>query len=185
MKEWLAETHGTGFELLRHFVRRFFDSELVTEPGQWAGVIIGSFSLLLTVFTVMVPSLMEKYRILAHTTTPDLYRHFQRADELWLLTLGMSAIGLLGAAKWQSLFPGRRDYLALGMLPVRAYQIFIAKFLALLLIVTAVFVTFNIGPILTFPVISAGPWRFNPSLAATSGRRARPVSWRHTSSCSH
>ena len=27
MKQWLRETHGPGFELLRHFLRRFFDSE--------------------------------------------------------------------------------------------------------------------------------------------------------------
>ena len=28
MRQWLRETHGPNFELLRHFVLRFFDSEL-------------------------------------------------------------------------------------------------------------------------------------------------------------
>jgi hypothetical protein len=32
MKEWLRETRGTGFELLRHFLRRFFESDLTTTP---------------------------------------------------------------------------------------------------------------------------------------------------------
>jgi hypothetical protein len=35
-REWLAETHGPTFELLRHFLLRFFDSELVTSPGHTA-----------------------------------------------------------------------------------------------------------------------------------------------------
>ena len=30
MREWLGETHGAGFELFRHFLVRFFDSDLVT-----------------------------------------------------------------------------------------------------------------------------------------------------------
>ena len=29
MREWLRETHGPGFELLRHFLLRFFDSDVV------------------------------------------------------------------------------------------------------------------------------------------------------------
>src|SRR5947209_4077896 len=33
MREWLRRTHGPGFELLRHFLLRFFDSDLVTTPG--------------------------------------------------------------------------------------------------------------------------------------------------------
>ena len=27
-RDWLEETHSTGFELRRHFFRRFFDSDL-------------------------------------------------------------------------------------------------------------------------------------------------------------
>jgi hypothetical protein len=36
MRQSLRETHGPTFELLRHFLRRFFDSDLVTSPGQTA-----------------------------------------------------------------------------------------------------------------------------------------------------
>src|SRR5271154_4102053 len=42
MKEWLQETHAPGFELLRHFLLRFFDSELITTPGQMTPVLIGT-----------------------------------------------------------------------------------------------------------------------------------------------
>ena len=43
MREWLRETHTTSFELLRHFLLRFFDSDLVTTPGQMTTALIGAF----------------------------------------------------------------------------------------------------------------------------------------------
>jgi hypothetical protein len=88
------------------------------------------------------------------------------ADELWLLTLMMSFIGLATAIKWQSLFPGLRDYQVLGTLPLRSRQIFQAKFLALLIVSTTAVVVINALPCLTFPLISGGRWQINPSLAA-------------------
>ena len=42
MRAWLENTHGTGFELLRHLLLRFFDSELVTASGQTAPAIAGA-----------------------------------------------------------------------------------------------------------------------------------------------
>jgi len=35
--------------------------------------------------------------------------------------------------EWQSLFPSGRDYLALASLPVRSRQVFIARFVSVLL----------------------------------------------------
>ena len=64
MREWLGETHGAGFELFRHFLVRFFDSDMVTTPGQWTKVLIGAFSLLVPVFMMVVPSLAHKYAYL-------------------------------------------------------------------------------------------------------------------------
>jgi hypothetical protein len=31
---WLLETHSVGFELRRHFFRRFFDTDLIADPNQ-------------------------------------------------------------------------------------------------------------------------------------------------------
>ena len=98
--------------------------------------------------------------------TPGPYQQAVRADELWLLTLMMSAIGLLTAIKWQSLFPGLRDYRVLGTLPLRARQIFQAKFLALLIVSATAVVVIDTLPCLTFPLVSGGRWQINPSLAA-------------------
>ncbi len=143
-RSWLIETHGTGFELVRHFLGRFFDSDLVTEPGQWTRVLVTAFALTAPAFLLMMQILRAKYSHFIRN--PETYHHAVRADELWLLTLGMSIVGLLTAIQWQALFPGKRDYLALGTLPIRPGEIFIAKFLALLLVVSAALFTINALP---------------------------------------
>jgi hypothetical protein len=166
MREWLRETHGPNFELLRHFVLHFFDSELTTTPDQWKAPAIGAFSLLLPWFPLFAQPLAHKYAHFSALATPDAYLRAVRADELWLLTLMMSAIGLLTSIKWQSLFPGLRDYTVLGTLPLRARQIFQAKFLALLIVSSTTVVVICALPALTFPLVSAGRWQINPSVSA-------------------
>lgn len=165
MREWLRDTHGTSFELLRHFVLHFFDSELTTTPDQWKTPAIGAFSLLLPWFPLFAQPLAHKYAHFSALATPGPFQRAVRADELWLLTLMMSGVGLLTAIKWQSLFPGLRDYQVLGTLPLRARQIFQAKFLALLIVSTIAVVAINALPCLTFPLVSGGRWQINPSLA--------------------
>src|SRR6202011_4655727 len=108
----------------------------------------------------------HKYSYFSSLAIPGPYRQAVRADELWLITLMMSAIGLLTAVKWQSLFPGLSDYRALGSLPLRTRQIFAAKLLALLVLATAVVVTLNLLPTLMFPSVSTSHWAFNPSPSA-------------------
>jgi hypothetical protein len=164
MREWLSETHGPNFELLRHFVSRFFDSELTTTPDQWKMPLIWTFSLLLPWFPMFVQPLRYKYAHFNSLPTPGPYQEVVHADELWLLTLMMAAIGLVTAVKWQALFPGLRDYHVLGTLPLRARHIFQAKFLALLLVSTAAVIVLNLLPGLTFPLVSASRWQINPSL---------------------
>jgi hypothetical protein len=164
MKEWLRQTHGANFELLRHFLLHFFDSDLITTPGQTAPALIGAFSMMLPWVFLFVDPLRAKYRYFSQIAVPGPYRHIVRADELWLITLMMSAIGLVTAVKWQSVFPGLRDYRALGTLPLRAWQIFAAKLAALLLVSTAAIVTLNLLPSLLFPAVSASRWQFTPSL---------------------
>src|SRR5690348_14142916 len=164
MKAWLRETHGPWFELLRHFLARFFDSDLTTTPGQGKSMMIWAFAMIAPWFLMFGQALAEKYRFFAAMAAPEPYRYAIRADELWLLTLMMSAVGLLAAVKWQSLFPGLRDYRALGSLPLRARQIFGAKLIALLTVATAAVVTLNALPSLIFPAVSGGRWVIQPSL---------------------
>jgi hypothetical protein len=103
MKEWLKETHSTRFELLRHFLRSFFESDLITVPGQATPAIIGAISVFLPWFPMMITPLKQKYAYVSHLASPDAYLRAVRADELWLLTLMMSTVGLLTAIKWHGL----------------------------------------------------------------------------------
>lgn len=166
MKEWLRETHAPGFELLRHFLRRFFDSDLITTPDHTIGVLIAAIPVFFQWFFLLMGPLRRKYAYLSHLQVPGPYRAAVRADELWLITLMMSAIGLLTAIKWQSLFPNLRDYRALGSLPLRPRQIFEAKLAALLLVSTATLITLNFLPSICFPAVSGGRWAIHSSLAA-------------------
>ena len=61
MKEWLRETHGPGFELLRHFLRRFFDSDIVTAPGQTQATLVWAFAIVGPWFLMLTGSLFRKY----------------------------------------------------------------------------------------------------------------------------
>jgi hypothetical protein len=163
LKRWWAETHGSTFELVRHFLGRFFDSDLVTEPGQWTRVLVTGFALLLPAFFLIAQVLLHKYAYFSRLSSPEPYRQAVRADELWLITLTMSVVGLFTAVQWQALFPGKRDYMALGNLPVRPRQIFMAKFVALFAIVSALVAVLNAVPSILFPVVSFGRWQTSPS----------------------
>ena len=165
MRKWLEKTHGPLFELLRHFLSNFFDTDLVSAPGQIRTALIAAFSVFLPWFPIVLSPFKKKYEYLSALGSSDLYVRSVRADELWLITLMMSAIGLMGAIKWPSMFPGLRDYRSLAALPLRAYQVFSAKLLALLLIATAAIIPLNLIPGVLFPVVSGSRWAFAPSLA--------------------
>jgi hypothetical protein len=164
MKSWLEETHCTQFELLRHFLLRFFDSELITTPGQATPAVIGTISIFMPWLVLMITPLKHKYAYLSGLASPNAYLSAVRADELWLVTLMMSMIGLLTAVKWQSVFPGLRDYRALAGLPLRPHQIFQAKLIALIIAATIAIFVLSLIPSVMFPMISGGRWALNSSL---------------------
>jgi hypothetical protein len=131
LRDWLQETHSAGFELRRHFFLRFFDSDLVSTPGQWQVVAGGVLAILLSLSVIVTPVYHHKYLELNKLSTPDPLRLAALADVLFLITTAMFLIALFTTLQWPSLFPGLRDYLALGALPVKLRDVFIAKFSAL------------------------------------------------------
>ena len=164
LKHRLAETHGPDFELLRHFIRRFFDSDLVV-PDQWTDLLIKNCPFVALSFFLLTSPLYHKYKHFSSLPKPEPYRQVAHADELWLITASMSLIGLLTAVKWQSLFPDFRDYQTLGVMPLRPRQIFQAKFLALSAVASASAIIIAAVPSVMFPILSAGRWQTNASVA--------------------
>jgi hypothetical protein len=165
MRRWLEETHGAGFELLRHFLLRFFDSDLISASAEKRTPIIWGFALGWPFLLMFGQALFIKYRDLSRLPYPGPYRDAVRGDELWLVTLMMSVVGLLTALKWQSLFPQQRDYYALGSLPLRSRQIFAGKLAALGVVTTGLVLTLASLPSVLFPAVSGGRWTIQPLLA--------------------
>jgi len=171
---WLEDTHGVQFELVRHFLRRMFDGEWSSTPGQWKSAAIGAFSLFLPAGLLLVRegSLDPKYAFKYHQLSQQGLRAAAVADEVALLTLLLCVTGLIALLQWQSLFPSGRDYLALASLPVRSRQIFIARFTSLLLFSGILIGAMNVLPSLIAPVEFGGSWRLDSSYAMQAGAQA-------------
>ncbi len=145
VREWLEETHSDTFELVRHFLARFFDSEMVAGTGEWQKVAIGAFAALVSLGIVGINVYWHRYALLQSPGigTPALYRAAVREDLLAFIGLAMGITALLTLVQWDALFPSLRDCLALAGFPVSARQIFVAKFSALVLLFTACALALN------------------------------------------
>ena len=175
---WREETHGVQFELVRHFLRRMFDGDWSSSPGQWRSAAIGLFSMFLPAGLLLVregamdPAYASKYRLLSMAGAQESLRAAAIADEIALLTLLLSVTGLIALLEWQSLFPSGRDYLALASLPVRSRQIFAARFTSVLLFSAVIIAAMNLLPSLIAPMESGGGWRLDSSFALHAGAQA-------------
>ena len=167
-REWLEETHSAGFELRRHFFLRFFDSDLVSTPGQWQVVAGGVLGILLSLSLIYTQAYYHKYLALNSLPSSEPQRLATLADILFLITLAMALIGLFTTLQWPSLFPGLRDYLALGSLPVRLRDVFVAKFTALVAFASLFIVAITLLPSAIVPAVMAGRY-------ATSSVRQIPA----------
>jgi len=161
---WLEETHATRFELCRHFFLRFFDSDLVSTPGQWRVVAIGAFAILLSSSVLFIQAYWHKYIGLDVLPTPEPYRLAVVADALFLITFSMFVIGLFATLQWPSLFPGLRDYLALASLPLRMREVFVAKFTALAGFAGMFVIATTLPPSLILPMMIAGRYSNHPTM---------------------
>src|SRR5262245_28204214 len=121
---WQQETHAAGVELARHFFREFFESELISTPGQMRVVAASVLGMLISAGFVFVQSYYHKYLALNALEDGEQYRLAFLADVLFLVTLAMVVMGIFTSIQWSSLFPSLRDYLALAGLPVRVGEIF-------------------------------------------------------------
>jgi predicted permease len=129
-RERLAETHGTRFELLRHFLPRFFDSDLISSSGDFTRVAGGAIAMLASVWMILAYTLFFKYQKLFERNAMDQFAAQVQSDLSSLAGITMCLTLLLVAALWQSLFPSLRDYLALAAFPVSSADLFIGKFSA-------------------------------------------------------
>ena len=178
----LSETHGRQFELLRHFLSSMFDGEWAgtagASRGQWQSAAIGLFAMMLPAGLVFIregtlnSAYASRYRYLSKLASPEPYYATAMADQLALLLLAFAVTGLIALLEWQALFPSQRDHLALAGFPVRPRQIFLARFLAVLLFSSAVVLAMVLLPSLLAPLEFAGRWQKNPSFVINAAAEA-------------
>jgi len=153
---WLEETHSARFELCRHFFLRFFDSELVSSPGQWKVLAGGALAILFSLSVIYIPAYYHKYLALNSLEDPQPYRLAVMADVLFVVSLAMLVLGLFITLEWTELFPGLRDYLVLASLPLRMRDVFVAKFAALLGLAAVVTIAFTFPLSVVLPMLMSG-----------------------------
>ena len=91
-RKWLAETHGTRLELLRHFLPRFFDSDMLSAPGTSTRVIGGVAAVLIASWMLLADLLMFKYKTLA-----DMNLHERIGREIQLDLAALSGMAICAA----------------------------------------------------------------------------------------
>src|SRR5947209_2220470 len=167
IRDWLEETHGSSFELLRHFLECFFETELAPS-ADWMKLAIGLLAVLLSFSILALKTYAERYvRLLnPNLSTEALYRHGVHSDMLSFIAVAMAITALLTALEWQSLFPSLRDSLALAGFPVTPRQIFLSKSAALLVVFAAFVLALTGLPALLFAAVISGPWQESPSITA-------------------
>src|SRR5947209_7742735 len=173
LKAWLQETHGTGFELIRHFLANFFDTE-GSIPGEWQKVAAGILATLLSASILFIRMFMERYDMMDGGSGESAAGRLSQgaifaemsSDMLLLIAIAMALTAVLTALQWQSLFPTLRDCLALAGLPVRPRQIFLAKSVALVLVFGTYVVALCSMPTQIFTVITAGHFQYSSAFAA-------------------
>jgi hypothetical protein len=158
LRSWLTETHGPQFELVRHFLSEQLANNLISSD-QVRRLVITALAALACVGPLIMRLYIPKYTYLQNLDTGGLYLAAVRADRLFFITISMLTAGLVTVIQWHGLFPSRPDYLALKPLPVRLYQVFIARFLSSFFILLIVIAALNLGTSVLFPFLTSGRWQ--------------------------
>lgn len=163
------------WSLVAHFVNRMFSSEF-EEGAEGMSLGLGvALALLASPGAFASIFLLEKYSTLLQWLRGQRHFDFYKAsaaDEYFFVVLSMTITGLVMVLRWNRLFPDRRDFANLAILPIPIYQVFVANFAALLglacafaLDVNAVsaiffplFVTISDGGVAAFARVAAAHW---------------------------
>ena len=119
-----------GFEqfttLVRHFFGRFFDNEFVAKNSDMQVTVVKLLALLSSPGMILPCLRYTAYLDLARS--PDAVRNpMLWSDRTLYFSFSMLVMGAVTVLEWDTLFPDRRDYGTLMVLPIRARTIFLAK----------------------------------------------------------
>jgi hypothetical protein len=130
------------------FLERHFYNDLIS-PSEEEQLTVGNILAVLAFpGFCLAMQLIPKYIF-----TPPEQRHLAvLSDKCLFLSLSMVILALLTVIQWDSLFPDRRDYAALNVLPVKLRTLFAAKAAALGALVLIFLAVLNVASIVFFPI---------------------------------
>ncbi|HTP87316.1 MAG TPA: hypothetical protein VMJ34_10210 [Bryobacteraceae bacterium] len=133
-------------ELVRHFFRRFFDTESLSPQAEPEASVVQALGLLAApgAFFVLVirPLTIAGWDLVTF--------------RVMFVTFSMVVMGFLTLFEWDALFLDRRDYQILTPLPVRPGTLFLAKTAALGIFLGIFLVDLNFFGVLFWPGVDAG-----------------------------
>jgi hypothetical protein len=140
--------------LIFYFLKRMFsgeDEEGVESVSLGLGVVLAFLAAPGALASLF---LMDKYSTLLQFFRGqrgfDPYRA-SVADEYFFIVLSMTITGLVMVARWNRLFPDRRDFWNLAILPIPIRQVFLANFVALSLLAVVFAIDVNAVSTVLFP----------------------------------
>lgn len=140
--------------LYRDFLSRLVDLEAFSSRGEIQKLLVQFVSMMAAFSFVFAMETVTKY--VASPLPRATLMKAARVDEEFLLASTMAIAGLFSILAWNAMFPDRRDCLVLGLLPVRARTIFLAKAAAIASSLGVCVVATNCFTGLMFPFLFGG-----------------------------
>ncbi len=140
------------FVLVMHFVERLSASDTPGETDLGLGV---ALAILASPGAFASLALLDKYSTLLQYFRGN--RHFDPlrqsfGDEYFFVVLSMTVTAMIMVLRWNRLFPDKRDFDNLAILPIPIYHVLLANFLALLGMVVVFAVDLNVVSSGLFPI---------------------------------
>lgn len=148
--------------LVRHFLDRFFGSELASAEGDaktrlvQAACALGVPALAVSLYLYPLYHLPHGHGHSADYWGPRTW-WAQAGDHYFFVLYTMVAMGLVAIFEWDLLFPDLLDVFVLSSLPVRALRLLLARVAAILLLIAAAIFASSFLPPLVLPAATDPP----------------------------
>jgi hypothetical protein len=144
------------WRLVLHFGERLFSGGGEAGEGELSLGVGAMLALLATPGLFITVLLFDKYsstlRFLRGGGSFDRYAQ-SLPDQYFYFSFSMAITGVVTALKWDSIFPGRLDYMNLAPLPIATRNIFLANILAIIAIALLFVIDVNAVSSLLFPYL--------------------------------
>ena len=141
--------------LIDHFARRLVASEDEQGTGGGMGLGLGAvLAILASPGAFASIFLLDKYSSLMQFLRGTHFDPIRRSpvDEYFFVVLSMTITGMVMVTRWNRLFPDRRDFANLAVLPIPIRNIFLANFAALLGLALLFAIDVNCVSVFLFPL---------------------------------